>query len=225
MNIVAFTANVIGYSIDGLRSRPIVRGWILGISTFTTWLIVISWVMAANSFVFKSEIAFIIEDIAPQCLFFSSLILVLTLLSYTNLRIKGEGMGTVQLEIDSLRKEREKIQERLAESPKPDVMDTIQLNLNQLSEYYAINKSQARSSFRFSVFAVVTGFITLIIGIWIFYFKEDKNIEMAIISGIAGSLSQFIGGAYFFLYRKSLEQLNFFFNQLVKMQDTMLSVQ
>jgi hypothetical protein len=37
-------------------------------------------------------------------------------------------------------------------------------------------------------------------------------------------LVEFIGAAYFNLYRKSLEQLNFFFSQLVKMQDTMLAV-
>jgi hypothetical protein len=35
---------------------------------------------------------------------------------------------------------------------------------------------------------------------------------------------QFIGGAYFYLYNKSLEQLNYFFARLTTMQDTMLSI-
>jgi hypothetical protein len=123
-----------------------------------------------------------------------------------------------------LREERHKIQKRLAEKPKPDVLDTIQLSLNQLTEYYAINKSQARNSFSFSVFAVIVGLATLIGGIWFFYLTEKQNIQLATISGIAGVLIQFIGGAYFYLYRRSLDQLNYFFNQLVKMQDTMLSI-
>ena len=104
------------------------------------------------------------------------------------------------------------------------MLDTIQLSLNQLTEYYAINKSQARSSFSFSVFAVIVGLATLIGGIWFFYLTEKQNIQLAAISGIAGALIQFIGGAYFYLYRRSLDQLNYFFNQLVKMQDTMLSI-
>jgi hypothetical protein len=35
---------------------------------------------------------------------------------------------------------------------------------------------------------------------------------------------QFIGGAYYYLYNKSLIQLNFFFARLTVMQDTMLSI-
>src|SRR5262245_57720807 len=46
-------------------------------------------------------------------------------------------------ELAPIRKEREEIRERIKEK-EPDIFDTIQLNLNQLSEYYTINKSQAR---------------------------------------------------------------------------------
>jgi hypothetical protein len=144
------------------------------------------------------------------------------LAAYVGLNIKGGGF--LQLELESLHEERKRITERLAETPKPDILDTIQLSLNQLSEYYTINKSQARNSFTFSVFAIVVGLATLVGGIWIFYFRESPQLEMAAITSIAGVLSQFIGGAYFYLYRRSQEQLNFFFEQLVKMQDTMLSV-
>ena len=123
-----------------------------------------------------------------------------------------------------MHEERQKIQDRLSETEKPNVLDTIQLNLNQLSEYYTINKSQARNSFRFSVFAVIAGLSTIIAGVWFFYLQETPNVSLTVISGISGTMIQFIGAAYFYLYRKSLDQLNFFFSQLVKMQDTMLSV-
>jgi len=126
--------------------------------------------------------------------------------------------------LNTLHEERQKIQDRLSETEKPNVLDTIQLNLNQLSEYYTINKSQARNSFRFSVFAVIAGLSTIIAGVWFFYLQETPNVSLTVISGISGTMIQFIGAAYFYLYRKSLDQLNFFFSQLVKMQDTMLSV-
>ena len=144
------------------------------------------------------------------------------LVSLTPVKIKGG--GAIQLELNTLHEERNKIRERITKTEKPNVLDTIQLNLNQLSEYYTINKSQARNSFRFSVFAIISGLATIIAGIWFFYLQENPNIGLTAISSVSGVLIQFIGAAYFYLYRKSLEQLNFFFSQLVKMQDMMLSV-
>ena len=48
--------------------------------------------------------------------------------------------------------------------------------------------------------------------------------EMATISAIGGVLVQFIGGAYLHIYNKSLSQLNYFYDKLVTMQDTMLAI-
>lgn len=70
----------------------------------------------------------------------------------------------------------------------------------------------------------MAGLLTLLAGISFFYLRATPNVEMTVISGVAGVLTQFIGAAYFYLYRKSLEQLIFFFGQLVKMQDKMLAV-
>ena len=50
-------------------------------------------------------------------------------------------------ELEPIRQERMAIEERLSHKAEPDIFDTIQLNLNQLNEYYVINKSQARRSF------------------------------------------------------------------------------
>lgn len=148
--------------------------------------------------------------------------LMLGLAAYAGLKIRGG--GALKIELESLHEERKRINERLAEKPKPDILDTIQLSLNQLNEYYTINKSQARNSFSFSVFAIVIGLATIVGGIWLFYLRDTPRIELTAITSLAGVLTQFIGGAYFYLYRRSQEQLNFFFGQLVKMQDTMLSV-
>lgn len=212
--------DAIGIIIESLRRNANARAW------FTVLCLVLLGgslaVWAAAPFLFVSEVARDVARVAPVVAAVAGLLAILGLAAYTGVKVKGGGL--IQIELESLREERQTIQERLLEKPKADIIDTIQLNLNQLSEYYVINKSQARNSFRFSVFAVVTGLLTLLAGVWFFYLRTRPNIEMTIISGVAGVLIQFIGGAYFYLYRKSLEQLNFFFGQLVKMQDTMLSV-
>ncbi len=142
--------------------------------------------------------------------------------SFSRLKIRSRGL--IGFELDTLEKERQTIQRRIARKRAPDVLDTIQLTLNQLNEYYTINKGQARGSFRISVVAVVVGFATLVSGIWMFYLKQTPNLQLSLVSAVSGVLLQFIGGAYFYLYRSSLEQLNVFFGQLVRMQDTMLSI-
>lgn len=131
--------------------------------------------------------------------------------------------NVIEKQLENLRAERVQITKKIEEDKEPDIFHTIQLSLNQLNEYYTINKGQARSSFQFSLFAIVIGLLTILIGIWLYYLG-NSNIQLGYITGISGILLEFIGGAYFFMYKKSLEQVNFFFGQLIKIQDTMLSI-
>ncbi len=109
--------------------------------------------------------------------------------------------------------------------PRPyDVMEGIQSNLGQLIEYYVINKGQAKSSFRASTTSIAVGFLTIIGGIWLSYAGKLSDNSAVYISVIAGVILQFIGAAYFYLYNRSLIQLNFFFNRLALMQDTLLAI-
>ncbi|PES54349.1 TRADD-N-associated membrane domain-containing protein [Bacillus thuringiensis] len=135
----------------------------------------------------------------------------------------------LDIELEKLSLEREELKAKVVQSEgedikvKNNVFNTIQLNLNQTTEYYTINKSQARQSFRASIFAIIIGLITLVVGIWFMFFKE--NITMATISAISSVLLEAIGGMYFYVYRKSLEQLNFFYDKLEKTQDTMVAIE
>ena len=126
-------------------------------------------------------------------------------------------------ELKNLKAERVIITQKIETEKELDIFHTIQLSLNQLNEYYTINKNQAKSSFRFSVFSIVIGLVTILTGIWLNYLDIAK-IEISYITAISGIILEFIGGAYFFMYKKSLEQVNFFFGQLIKIQDTMLSI-
>ena len=128
-------------------------------------------------------------------------------------------------ELGPIRKERERIQERIEKENRVGVLDTIQLSLNQLTEYYTINKGQARRSFNFSVVAISLGLLTLIGGIWLFYFSSNRNTQLATLSSISGLFIQFIGGANFYIYNKSISQLNMFYAELVRTQNTMLAIE
>jgi uncharacterized membrane protein YidH (DUF202 family) len=207
--------------VSVMRSYPRLRAWVTGLSVVGITAGV--GLEFLGFFYVPAEMKDPLQNVALGIIIISVAFASIAIASYSDIKFHNEDTLTVELE--RLREERNTIQERLSDAPKSaDVIDTIQLNLNQLSEYYVINKSQARTSFGFSVFAIVSGLVTIIAGIWIFYLQEKPNLQLTAITSIAGVLAEFIGAAYFYLYRKSLEQLNFFFLQLVRMQDTMLSV-
>ena len=177
---------------------------------------------------FSSQFEIVIRDLSAPIFSVLGLAFFISLLSFTKIDLSKRN---IDADLEALRAERIEIQKRIAdtkqetEKSKETIFDTIQLSLNQISEYYTINKSQARSSFNFSIFAIITGLVTLIGGIWLFYFKDTPRLDLTIISSISSVIVEFIGGAYFYIYNKSQKQLNYFYDKLVKMQDTMLAVQ
>jgi hypothetical protein len=100
-------------------------------------------------------------------------------------------------------------------------VDIALLNMRKLDEYYALNKQQARRSFNVSIFAVAIGFATLIVSAMFFHDQKGRLLT----GSLAGVLLQFIGGGFFYLYNKSLDQLNLFYGKLISLQDTMLALQ
>ncbi|MBU5213064.1 TRADD-N-associated membrane domain-containing protein [Heyndrickxia oleronia] len=155
---------------------------------------------------------------------FSLLLLISAILGFSDEYVSVK--NPFEIELRKLSKEREELKKKAhSEEPKLEnnVFNTIQLNLNQTTEYYTINKSQARKSFATSVTAIVAGLITVLMGIWLIYFKG--NITTSIVSIASGVLLEVIGGMYFHIYNKSLEQLNYFYEKLEKMQDTMVAIE
>lgn len=127
-------------------------------------------------------------------------------------------------ELEPVRAERKEIEESL-ESGRGghlDILKIVRLGLNHITEYYTINKAQARNSFAVSIAAVMIGLLALCFGI---YFTYKQHTAVSTLSAIAGVLLQFIGGAYFYLYNRSLQQLNFFYESLIRLQDIMLALQ
>lgn len=156
------------------------------------------------------------KNMPPEMLPFLVIILGISIVNFVFLNDFNSN------EISVIQAERKQIQKKIDQ--KEDIIDLIQLNLNQLNEYYSINKNQAKSSYYFSVMVITFGFIVLLLSVWFAMSEKDSKLVIPVISGISGVLLQFIGGLNFVLYNKSLEQVNRFYDQLVKMQDTMLAV-
>lgn len=173
------------------------------------------------------------------------LILATCLLAYTDLRLSQVTISLQQKSVshvlgDQLRdlgQERKVLEKRLIDqsvpselppnSKKEDLFDAnLELNLNQLREYYVINKSQARSSFRMGVTAVLLGLIAILVGVGLIYAGGGKNhIGVAIATAVAGLLGQFIGGSCFYLFNKAQDQSVHYYDRLTELQGTLLAVQ
>lgn len=134
-----------------------------------------------------------------------------------------------EFEIEKIRDEREELKKEVfKETPATpqikDVVSTIKLNLNNLDEFYLITKNQAKSSFRISLVAIFVGFLTLISGIWIFYLQGTPNLQLTALSSISAIVIEVIGSLYFFMYKESIKQLNYFYGKLYQIQNVMLAI-
>ncbi|GCE49004.1 hypothetical protein EI42_01518 [Thermosporothrix hazakensis] len=128
-------------------------------------------------------------------------------------------------DIDQLKQRINDIYVMVLEKDKENVLTRIQLQLNQIEIYYTINRGQATSSFTFCVISVSVGFLVLIAGIGILYFNLAQNLTITILTSVAGILLQFVGGSQFLLYRNSIKEMSRYFNQLTRMQDTLLAIE
>jgi hypothetical protein len=101
-----------------------------------------------------------------------------------------------------------------------DAVEIAIVNMQKLDEYYALNRNQALYSFFASIVAVCVGFAAILIAA-----RFATDTKQVIAGALAGVLLNFIGGGFFVMYNKSLQQLNLFYGKLVQLQDTMLAVQ
>lgn len=93
-----------------------------------------------------------------------------------------------------------------------DILGLMALNLREVKEFYTLTKKQAIRSFSLSVGMCILGFLlimfaTIIAVLW----KEN---QIALVTGIGGAIVEVIAGTALFVYKKSLEQLNFYYLSL-----------
>ena len=96
----------------------------------------------------------------------------------------------------------------------------LEVDTKRLNEYYIINQNQARNSFRWAVFAMFTGLLTITFGIWFFYLGKntpaEKNTLLASLTTIAGVIVNIVSGLYIYLHNKSQKRSLLYYNQLIR---------
>ena len=101
------------------------------------------------------------------------------------------------------------------------------INTYALEEYVAMTRLQAEQSFRLSKIASVIGFGLLIIGIVLGIYSNLSGgsiLDAAYLTSIAGILTEFIAGVFFYLYNRTLQQLNLFHDKMIASQHVATSL-
>ena len=145
-------------------------------------------------------------------------VLYISILSY----FISDSSNTVSERLEERAEERARLADKLENEI--NVMDVIKINLNQLDEYYTINKAQARRSYSFSILMITVGFITLIAGI-ILWYNGKLDASITIIASLAGVIAEFIGATSLFLYKENSKQAQSFVDKLSYLQHIMLAVE
>ena len=92
----------------------------------------------------------------------------------------------------------------------------------QIDAYYKLNVSQLRWSFGSSLAALFAGLVALLAGVGLVLSGETGLASQIVI--LAGTLTEFIGAGFFFLYSQNIRQLNVFYDKLIKHQDTLYAI-
>jgi hypothetical protein len=123
--------------------------------------------------------------------------------------------------------EKKNYSDKLEAATGDDIFKYILLvNISALEGYVAQTRIQAQQSFNLSRIIAILGFaiLSIAIGLSIFLTMSGKtDLNAAYLGGIAGVMTEFIAGIFFYLYNKTLQQLNLFHDKLVSMQQTSMS--
>jgi hypothetical protein len=110
-----------------------------------------------------------------------------------------------------------------SEEPVDYINKLIELNVTRLEEYYDEVKRHSFLSFSFSLIVGIVGFLLILTGILLGYFGHGDKMNIAYLSGISGIITEFISGVFFYLYNRTVKQLKTYHNDLIDLQNTLLS--
>jgi cytochrome b subunit of formate dehydrogenase len=100
----------------------------------------------------------------------------------------------------------------------------IQVNLRNMEQYYQLVRRQTEKSFLMTTAIAVAGFVILCSGIVMEYAAPSKSLNLTLLTMASGTLIEFISAVCFYLYNRTIQQLNAYHDKLVDVQDTMLAL-
>lgn len=93
--------------------------------------------------------------------------------------------------------------------------------MSSIESYVTTARLQSQSSFALCKKVAYLSFVLIAMGValglWAWF--QGKDLTMAQMTGLAGVLTQFISGVFFYLYNKTLEQMNRFSDKLSGTQE------
>ena len=110
----------------------------------------------------------------------------------------------------------------LIQDGRVDILTLVTRNLTLLREAYIISKQQVRNVFSAALFTCCLGFIIFATGI--IAFSSQRSIAIIVCSTTAGAVIEIIAGLIFWIYARSLEQLNTFHKTFYDNQKLLSSI-
>lgn len=98
----------------------------------------------------------------------------------------------------------------------------VKINVENLSEYYSLVKKHSRQSFILSASVVVLGFVLIVAGVGI-GFLDTQYRNISYVAAASGIIVNFIGGAVFVLYTRTVLQLKQYHDSLLDVQNILLA--
>lgn len=103
--------------------------------------------------------------------------------------------------------------ETITQNANKDIIELMILNMREINEYYKLSKSMTRDSFLLAVFMCIGGFLIISISVFFVLHKSIESTEI-IIPIISGTVIEVIAATTLIVYKKSLEQLNRYYDSL-----------
>ena len=94
-----------------------------------------------------------------------------------------------------------------------DILELMLANMMEIKDYYVLSKTQARNSFGLAVIMCILGFVLMGISVAA-AFLNSTNLISTIVPAIGAAIVELIAGTSLIVYKKSLDQLNRYYNSL-----------
>lgn len=99
----------------------------------------------------------------------------------------------------------------------------VQINVDNLADYYAMVRVHTDKSFKVSIIAGLFGFALISVGLILGFLGDTANTDIALIASGSGVITEFIAGIFFYLYNRTIVQLKGYHDSLLTVQNVLLS--
>jgi hypothetical protein len=135
--------------------------------------------------------------------------------------------GNFLVQLNEVAEEQHDYQEKLegASSPMEAFRYVYLINNKSIEKYVLQSRIQSQDAFKLSKNVALAGFVVLVAGIGIGIASQftDNALSTAYLASIGGVLTEFIAGVFFWMYNRTLQQINVFYQGMMSQQHDALT--